>query len=173
MPLRPKRVFNRLNRARLPSGILRRGRVEIVAVFRILRGAHQAWIEGSSPDRLGEASQGFIDLLSDLFLVPRNRLSLGDRPRPHSRDSSGKLRSEVYGTCTSRGTVRIYLRTPARGQPTAFKTFFNTLVHEWVHHYDFAAFGDSVHCAGFYERVNALYRLCLESDSEAAEQGCS
>jgi len=173
MPLRSKRVFNRLNRARLASSILRRETAEIVGRYRILCAAHASWTDGASPDALAAASQEFIDLLSDLFLVPRNRVSLGDRPRPHSRDSKGKLKSEVFGTCTSKGTVRIYLRTPAREQPTAFKTFFNTLVHEWVHHCDFAAFGDSVHCAGFYERVNSIYKLCVASDPDAANEAAS
>jgi hypothetical protein len=44
----------------------------------------------------------------------------------------------------------------------AWKTLLQTLLHEWVHHYDFAAFGDSVHCSGFYARMNQLYHPLRE-----------
>jgi hypothetical protein len=58
----------------------------------------------------------------------------------------------------SRARIRIYHRTAVRGQVVAPKVFLNTLLHEWVHHFDFAALrlGRSPHTAGFYARLRAL-----------------
>ena len=83
----------------------------------------------------------------------------------HDRDAEGRVEGQLYGSCSSEGCIRIYLRTPSRNQPTAFKTYFNTLVHEWVHHYDFEALGDTIHCTGFYDREAVLYKGCLAAEA--------
>ena len=163
MALRSKRAFERLNRARLDSRTLAASRDRILTSFRAVHVAHKIWIESEEPEVIRVASQAFIDLLGDLFYVGTKRLSLGNRCRPHSRDAQGRIRGELHGTCSSKGTIRIYLRTAAREQPTAFKTYFNTLVHEWVHHYDFVSFNDSIHCGGFYQRLNSIYKMCVET----------
>ena len=170
MALRPKHIYKRLNRARLDSSALTIHLPEILHVARELRAEHEAWMKGGTPARMAQASQQFMDLLSKIFIVPQKALSLLDKPRPHSRDERGRVRGELFGSCASMGNIRIYLRTAAREQPTAFKTFFNTLVHEWVHHYDFEALGDTIHCAGFYERVNCIYKPCVESGREPCQE---
>jgi len=162
MGLRPKHVFQRLNRARLDSASLSLHRFEIVDGYRALRDRYEAWIAGESAAPVSISAQAFMDTLSRIFLVSPKALVLKDSPRPHQRDGNGRIRGELYGSCTFQGSVQVYLRTAAHGRPTAFKTFFNTLVHEWVHHYDFEALGDTVHCAGFYERVRSIYQTCLE-----------
>lgn len=167
MALRPKHIYNRLNRARLDSMALQTYRRELIRFADEVRDSHAAWQEGTSPAELRSCSQRFIDYLSEIFLVPPKALSLIDRARPHGRDKKGRVRSELYGSCASQGNIRIYLRTAARAQPSAFKTYFNTLVHEWVHHYDFEALRDTVHCAGFYQRVKAIYDLCLQKEERA------
>jgi hypothetical protein len=170
MGLRPAHIYNRLNRACLDSGAFFIHRNEIIQLYLEVKSAHAAWLKGCSPTRLASASQHFIDLLSEVFLVSRKSLSLSDRPRPHRQDGEGRLKSEVHGMCSPDGNIRIYLRTARQGRPTAFKTLFNTLIHEWVHHYDFEALGDTIHCAGFYRRVGAVYNCCLESENNAHER---
>jgi hypothetical protein len=58
----------------------------------------------------------------------------------------------------SRARIRIYHRTARRQQVISAKVFLNTLLHEWVHHWDFAGLGlpRSPHTAGFYARLRAL-----------------
>lgn len=167
MALRPKHIFNRLNRARLDSGALRIHQNDLMKLCDALREVHACWFDGNSPESLVSHSQAFIDFLSKIFLVSPKALLLIDRARPHGRDEQGRIRGELFGSCASQGNIRIYLLTAARGRPTAFKTYFNTLIHEWVHHYDFEALGDTVHCAGFYQRVKTLYKLCLRDEDEA------
>jgi hypothetical protein len=170
MGLRPKHIYRRLNLARLDSNSLKIHRKEIYQLFQEMKEAHGKWLKGASPKKLAHLAQVFVDLLSGVFLVSKKTLSLVDRPRPHSRDSQGRLRRELHGECAFHGNIRVFLRTASRGQPTAFRTFFNTLVHEWVHHYDFEALGDTIHCAGFYQRVNTIYKSCLNSEQEAFER---
>ena len=170
MALRPKHIYKRLNRARLDSSALFIHMPVIIQVYREVKGAHEAWRKGGTPARLAAASQQFMDTLSKIFLVPPKALSLLDKPRPHSRDEKGRVRGELFGSCASMGNIRIYLRTAAREQCTALKTYFNTLVHEWVHHYDFEALGDTIHSSGFYERVNCIYKPCIQAEAEARQE---
>jgi len=50
--------------------------------------------------------------------------------------------------------IRVWMRTAARRNVTAFGTLFSTLCHEFCHHLDSQRFGwcDSPHTRGFYER---------------------
>jgi hypothetical protein len=83
----------------------------------------------------------------------------------HQHDGK-RLQSRTYGyyRCwfeqgeVSRARIRIYHRTAVRGQVVAAKVFLNTLLHEWVHHFDFTALrlARSPHTAGFYSRLRAL-----------------
>ena len=49
-------------------------------------------------------------------------------------------------------------RTAVRRKVFAFKTYLNTLVHEFMHHYDHQRLklGASFHTRGFYQRVRDL-----------------
>jgi hypothetical protein len=170
MALRPKHIYKRLNRARLDSSALTIHMPDIIRAYREVRAAHEMWTKGGTPARLASTSQQFMDTLSTIFLVPPKALSLLDKARPHSRDEKGRVRGELFGSCASMGNIRIYLRTAAREQCTAFKTYFNTLVHEWVHHYDFEALGDTIHSSGFYERVNSIYKACIEAKTEPRQE---
>lgn len=169
MALRPKHIYKRLNAARLDTVALKVYKNEMIDAFNKVRAVHTKWMSGESPAKLTAVSQAFIDCLSKIFLVSPKALSMVDKPRPHSRDSKGRVRGELYGSCASYGNIRIYLLTASRGKPTAFKTFFNTLVHEWVHHYDFEALGDTIHCSGFYKRVAAVYNTCIDSEEGSCQ----
>lgn len=98
-----------------------------------------------------------MDLLNDEFDVAGKRVFLRDRPRPHKR-RGGRIVYELHGLCERDGPLEIYTRTAARAQPVALKTLVNTLLHEWIHHWDFDTHGNSVHCSGFYERLGQVYR---------------
>jgi hypothetical protein len=110
-------------------------------------------------------AQLLVDELSAGAGVRPVEVVVADRPQVHQHDGR-RLRSRTYGyyRCwfengeVSRARIRIYHRTAVRGQVVAPKVFLNTLLHEWVHHHDFAALrlGRSPHTAGFYARLRAL-----------------
>ena len=112
--------------------------------------------------RLG---QMLVDTLDELAGLPACTVVVADRPQVHEHDGR-RLQSKTYGyyRCryvdgsVSEARIRIYHRTAVRQQVISPKVFLNTLLHEWVHHYDFAGLrlARSPHTAGFYARLRAL-----------------
>ena len=112
--------------------------------------------------RLG---QMLLDTLDELAGLPPCALVIADRPQVHEHDGR-RLRSKTYGyyRCklaggtVSEARIRIYHRTAVRQQVITPKVFLNTLLHEWVHHFDFAGLrlARSPHTAGFYARLRSL-----------------
>lgn len=55
------------------------------------------------------------------------------------------------------GYIYIQNLTPAFGRPLAAKTFLDSLLHEWLHHYDHHKLKlNSIHSKGFYLRLKSL-----------------
>ena len=110
-------------------------------------------------------AQLLVDQLSDEAGLTECRVTIADRPQAHQHDGQ-RLQSKTYGyySCavdgadTRNARIRIYHRTAVRQQVIAPKVFLNTVVHEWVHHYDFAGLrlGQSPHTSGFYARLRDL-----------------
>ena len=52
-------------------------------------------------------------------------------------------------------TSVIYNTTTKTKKTIAIKTFYETLLHEFIHHYDIVGLklGDSLHTSGFYKRI--------------------
>lgn len=109
--------------------------------------------------------QLLVDDLCATARIERCQLIVADRRQVHQHDGQ-RLRSRTYGyyRCTVRNghvegaRIRIYHRTAVRQQVVAPGVFLNTLLHEWVHHHDFAGLGlsRSPHTAGFFARLRAL-----------------
>jgi hypothetical protein len=112
--------------------------------------------------RLGQL---LIDTLDDLAGLPPCAIVVADRAQVHEHDGR-RLQSKTYGYyrcrfiegAVSDARIRIYHRTAVRQQVISPKVFLNTLLHEWVHHFDFAGLrlARSPHTAGFYARLRAL-----------------
>ena len=112
--------------------------------------------------RLG---QMLLDVLDGLAGLPPCGLIVADRAQVHQHDGR-RLQSRTYGYYRCRfvagqvsdARIRIYHRTAVRQQVISAKVFLNTLLHEWVHHFDFAGLRleRSPHTAGFYARLRAL-----------------
>lgn len=103
---------------------------------------------------LGDA---LLDELADLAKIDIVRLKISDAKQYHKK-SKGRTVYKQYGYYKP-GSQYIYInnRTAVRGQILAPKTFLDTLLHEWMHHYDFRKLKlDSIHTKGFYERVKDL-----------------
>jgi len=106
-----------------------------------------------------------IDELNAVGGLAACELLVADRRQVHRHDGR-RLQSKTYGyyRCwfgegeVNRARIRIYHRTAVREQVITPKVFLNTLLHEWVHHFDFAALrlARSPHTSGFYSRLRAL-----------------
>src|ERR1700737_3047010 len=108
--------------------------------------------------------QALLDVLDEAAGLPPCKLTVADRPQRH-RSREGKLEVKTYGyyriaweSTPRRGSIRIYNLTAIRQQVLAPKVFLETLLHEWVHHYDFTGLGldRSPHTSGFFARVRSV-----------------
>lgn len=109
-----------------------------------------------------KASQNLIDYLSNKYGIESVPVRVLDRVQDHST-RNGRLASKVYGKYTripgvSAVSIIIFNKTAVKKQTVSIKTFVNTLLHEFMHHYDYEVLklSDSLHTAGFYKRISDL-----------------
>jgi hypothetical protein len=122
---------------------------------------------------VARASQELIDRLTRGFRVPPIRVRvLSVRPSSDYSDLHG-LYEPDEGSTPARITV--WMRTAARRQVVAFKTFVRTLVHEVCHHLDYELFGlpETFHTEGFYKRESMLSAALLKQANERGERAPS
>ena len=117
------------------------------------------------------ASQALIDALVTGYRVPRIRVSvLAQRPT----DETGELHG-LYEPEEDREPARIsvWMRTAARRDVVAFKTFLRTLVHELCHHLDYELYKlpETFHTEGFYKRESTLANALLAQEGAQAGGG--
>jgi len=114
-------------------------------------------------DRRGvqTASQALIDALTAAFRVPGIRVRvLAQRPADESGELHGLYEPEEEG---ERPRITVWMRTAARRNVVAFKTFLRTLVHELCHHLDYELYRlpETFHTEGFYKRESTLAHALL------------
>ena len=121
-------------------------------------------LDESSAAGRQQKGQRLLDVLDEAAGLPPCKLTVADRPQRH-RTRAGKLELKTYGyyriaweSSPQRGTIRIYNLTAIRQQVLAPKVFLETLLHEWVHHYDFTGLqlDRSPHTSGFFARIRDL-----------------
>lgn len=98
-----------------------------------------------------------LDELADLAQIDIVNLKISKAKQYHKK-SKGRVVARQYGYYKP-GSKYIYInnRTAVRGQILAPKSFLDTLLHEWVHHYDFCKLKlNSIHTAGFYARLKDI-----------------
>ncbi len=111
-------------------------------------------LEAEDRQVLGEQ---LLDELSDLAQIDIIQLTIADAKQYH-RKRNNRVVLRQYGYYQT-GSKYIYItnRTAVRGQILAPKTFLDTLLHEWLHHYDTQALRlRSIHSKGFYARLKDL-----------------
>jgi hypothetical protein len=120
--------------------------------------------------RLGtitQASQRLVDALCYALGVGPPMVEVrGVRPR----NQRGELHGIFYPRPRSPYIV-LWARTAKRHDLVAPKTFLRTLIHELVHHLDYALLklGTSFHTSGFFQRESFLVRaLLLVENGKAA-----
>ncbi|HEY0492041.1 MAG TPA: hypothetical protein VGD57_01045 [Candidatus Dormibacteraeota bacterium] len=132
--------------------------------FPLGRGLALTILEEESAARRQATGQALLDALDEAAGLPACKLVVADRPQRH-RTRDGRLALKTYGyyriawaSSPPRGSIRIYNLTAIRQQVLAPKVFLETLLHEWVHHYDFTGLelDRSPHTSGFYARIRDL-----------------
>jgi hypothetical protein len=120
----------------------------------------------AADDRPGvqRAAQAIVDALVDGYRVPPVRVVV-QACRPV--DKTGQLYGLYRPESGAAARITVWMRTAARRQVVAFKTFLRTLVHELCHHLDYDLFklADSFHTEGFYSRESALTAALLAREA--------
>jgi hypothetical protein len=67
--------------------------------------------------------------------------------------------------------LTIWMKTAAKGQVVAFKSFIRTILHELCHHLDYTYFNldDSFHTEGFFKRESFLYKQIVPLELQKRE----
>jgi len=133
--------------------------------FPLGRAEALAILEEAAASARQSRGQALLDTLDRAAGLPDCRLTVADRPQQH-RTRAGRLELKTYGYYRialdqgrpNRGTIRIYNLTAIRRQVLSPKVFLETLLHEWVHHYDFTGLelDRSPHTSGFFARIRAV-----------------
>ena len=116
------------------------------------------------------ASQDLIDALVAGYQVPQIRVRvLAQRPADDSGELHGLYEPDDAGTPAR---ITVWMRTAARRDVVAFKTFLRTLVHELCHHLDYELFKmpETFHTEGFYKRESTLANALLQQELTLAER---
>jgi hypothetical protein len=132
--------------------------------FPLGKGEALAILDETTASGRQSRGQALLDTLNRAAGLPDCRLTVADRPQQH-RTRAGRLELKTYGYyriaasgVERRGTIRIYNLTAIRRQVLSPKVFLETLLHEWVHHYDFTGLelDRSPHTSGFFARIRAV-----------------
>lgn len=124
--------------------------------------ALSAALEQEDRKQTRDACQRIADGIARAFNVPPVRIKVLAR-RPHNADH------ELHGLYEdpddgSTPVITVWMRTAARKQVVAFRTFLRTLLHELCHHLDYTLLklDDSFHTEGFYKRESSLFQQLTE-----------
>ncbi len=102
--------------------------------------------------------QELLNEMSQSLSITAPKLCVDDKRQKHSL-KEGKLMRKTYGMYKA-GTITISNKTAIREKVVAPKTFLDTLIHEFMHHYDYEVlkFPQSLHTAGFYYRLGDVMK---------------
>jgi len=116
-----------------------------------------ALLESIHEEERQRLSDDLLDVLADCARVDIVKLEISGTKQYHKK-KNGRLVYKRYGYYKpDEKYIFIQNRTAVRGQPLAAKTFIDTLLHEWMHHYDSVKLGlNSIHTKGFYLRIKDL-----------------
>jgi hypothetical protein len=121
------------------------------------------------PTAVQAASQSLMEALIDGYGVPRIRVRvLAQRPADESGELHGLYEPEDEG---KPALITVWMRTAARRNVVAFKTFLRTLVHELCHHLDYELFKlpETFHTEGFYKRESMLANALFAQESSTRD----
>lgn len=134
--------------------------IEAVKLSRLSHKEYKAVLSAteSITDRQKQA-QALCAYLSARFNVATPVVRVVNRSQPHSTSYRGTLRSKTFGTyAPASQVITLYNLTAIKKQVVSIKQIAATLLHEYMHHYDFTVLklGVSPHTAGFYKRISDI-----------------
>ena len=139
----------------------------------VVAASHTARIRASlnGEDRAGvqAASQALIDALVVGYRVPPIRVRvLARRPADDGGELHGLYEPDEADTPAR---ITVWMRTAARKDVVAFKTYLRTLIHELCHHLDYELYKlpETFHTEGFYKRESSLVNALLREESTAGD----
>ena len=93
---------------------------------------------------------------------------LAQRPADDTGELHGLYEPDDAGTPAR---ITVWMRTAARKDVVAFKTFLRTLIHELCHHLDYELYKmpETFHTEGFYKRESTLVAALLAEESTAGD----
>lgn len=97
-------------------------------------------------------SNELLKYLCNKYNINTPTLKIIDNNQPHNN------RGHKCGDYNvNRCIIRIWNKTSKLGKEVSIKQFINTLLHEFMHHYDYKVLHiDSIHSKGFYMRISDL-----------------
>lgn len=122
---------------------------------------------------LRRACQALADLLTRGYHVPPLVIRvLAQRPADDYGELHGLYEPEDGG---APATISVWMRTAARRQVVAFRTFLRTLCHELCHHLDYELYAleETFHTEGFYKRESSLANALLAQEALLAAPAAS
>lgn len=132
-------------------------KIESVSLSRFSKGEYQKLLEDGNRQRL---AQSLVDYLCGKFHIPTAKVIVTNTPQPHATGYNGNLVKKTLGTYKPLFyEITIYNVTAVRKQEISIKVFAETLLHEFMHHYDTCYLCiKSMHTAGFYKRITDLQK---------------
>lgn len=108
---------------------------------------------GTSAIEREKTAQKLCDYLCDRFKI--KRVTVYIKEMKQYKQGRGTVLGNYY---VGMDIIRIPNLTAVRKQPVAIKVMFDTLIHEFCHHYDVHVLklNNSIHSAGFYKRISDL-----------------
>jgi hypothetical protein len=117
----------------------------------------QQILEAKGFEKRQQLSYYLINELSFNADIDRLDIKVTNTKQWHKRQGN-RIAVKKYGVYYPR-TKKISIQnlTAVRAKELAPKTFLDTLLHEWMHHYDIEKLKiNSIHTKGFYERIRSL-----------------
>jgi hypothetical protein len=130
--------------------------------------AIRARLAAGDPGGLAAACQTLCDELTAGYHVPRLAIRvLARRPSDDYGELHGLYEPGERGT---RARITVWMRTAARVQVVAFRSFLRTVVHELCHHLDYELFAleETFHTEGFYKRESGLASALFAAEAAAS-----
>jgi hypothetical protein len=134
------------------------------AVTVSLTAALMTALAAGAPSVIARAAQALTDSICGSIAVRSVRVEVRG-VRPHN--ARGELHGIFYprGQASTPGAplIILWMRTAQRHDVVKPRTFLRTLMHELVHHLDYALLrlDDSFHTGGFFRRESFLVRVLL------------
>jgi hypothetical protein len=105
-------------------------------------------------------SNELLNYLCIKYKINTPQLVIIDRNQPNR--SNGHKCGDYN---VNRYVIRIWNKTAKLGKEVSIKQFINTLLHEFMHHYDYKVLklDNSIHSKGFYMRISDLEKKLQNS----------